>query len=122
YAFSNAEINSAAWVHKGIVSAAAFSNLDWSRESSAPPAIRARLKVIHETEPVPRALEVVRGDLDPAVSDRLRSILVNMASDQLGKRTLAEYQSTTRFDAIPEADRQRLDLLQDQIPQLETRW
>ena len=122
YAFSNAEINSAAWVHKGIVSAAAFSNLDWGRESSAPPAIRARLKVIHETKPVPRALEVVRGDLDPAVSDRLRSILVNMASDQIGKQTLAEYQSTTRFDAIPDAARQRLDLLQSQIPQLETRW
>lgn len=122
YAFSKAEINSAAWVHKGIVSAAAFSNLDWNRESSVPRAIRDRLKLIHETKPVPRALEVVRGDLDPAVSDRLRLILLNMASDPIGKQTLAEYQATTRFDAIPDAARQRLDQLQNQITQLETRW
>lgn len=115
YAFSNAEITTAMWVYRGIVKAGAFSNLDWQKEKNFPSVFRKSFKVIHETNSVPRALEVVRGDLATDIRDRLRSILLGMSETPDGIRQLGDYQDTTQFDAIPDADLARLEELRSQI-------
>ena len=53
-----------------------FSSLDWNDARRLPPAFRHDLKIIHETPEYPRALEMVRGDLDPKVEARLREVLL----------------------------------------------
>lgn len=67
YAFGRSENYLITWVEKGIVDAAAFSNQDWDervlgRGSNHPP-----LRIFHESTRYPRALELVRGDLPPAI-------------------------------------------------------
>ena len=62
-----------------------------------PVAFRADLNVIHETPDYPRALEMVRGDLDPKVEARLRDVLLQAASDPDAREALLQFFKTTRF-------------------------
>jgi phosphonate transport system substrate-binding protein len=81
YVFARSEMNVATWVHKGLVDAGVVSNLDWEDIGRMPPAFRADFRIIHETPDYPRALEMVRGDMDPKVEARLREVLLQAAND-----------------------------------------
>ena len=120
YVFSRAEINSATWVHKGIVDAAAFSNLDWGRGTSMPDAFVDDVMVIHESSPVPRSLELVRAGLDKVRVKRLRKLLLHMHEDPEGRETLRRYQDTSRYETLSPTDVERLDTLRGSLPEFET--
>jgi phosphonate transport system substrate-binding protein len=100
YVFSKDEINTSTWVHKGIVDAGAYSNLDWAELNEKSKNIGNELVIFHATRPVPRAIESVRRTLDPRIKKRLRKILLNMHKDPDAKKALLAYQKTTRFDAL----------------------
>lgn len=111
YAFGRSENNLITWVEKGIVDAAAFSNQDWDervlgRGSSQPP-----LRIFHESTPYPRALELVRGDLPPAIEARLREILLAAHTDPAAAEALAAYSRTERFEEVDDETRRVLDEL-----------
>lgn len=108
YLFSGSEYNSALWVHKGLVEAAALSNLDWQDDSVVPPGIREDLRVIYSSEPIPRALELVRKGLHPRIKRALKSVLLSAHSDPEAKDALRAYHMTLRFD---ELDQDSLDAL-----------
>lgn len=116
YLFSGSEYNSAIWVHKGLVEAAALSNLDWQDEAVVPPGIRADLRIIYSSEPIPRALELVRRDLDPKVKRALKSVLLSAHSDPEAKEALRAYHMTLRFD---ELDQESLEALRQMRADLE---
>ena len=109
FVFARQEITQSNWVHKGLVDAAAFSNLDWQKNDHNPPEIRSDLKIIHRTASFPRAFELVRHDLDPAYKERLKSILLNVADTPEGPALLHTYQKTKKFEAMDDRMRQRLD-------------
>lgn len=100
YLFSGAEYNSAMWVDKGIVSAGVLSNLDWQREEYVPSAVRQNLKIIYTSAPLPRAVELVRGDLDPRVKAAIRQTLLEAHDDPDAREALRSYQMTLRFDEL----------------------
>ncbi len=100
YVYSHEEINSSVWVYRGIVDAAAFNDLDWNKEDHMPAFCRDDMQIIYQTEPMTRAIEVVRGDLDPAVRERLRSVLLLAHEDPSAVDALWAYQKTARFDEI----------------------
>jgi phosphonate transport system substrate-binding protein len=111
YVFARSEANISTWVHKRLVDAGAFANLDWSDLQRLPESFRDDLVVIHETEPFPRAVEVVRPGLDPRVEARLREVLLAAASDPDAREPLLRFFGTNGFvplDADAEAALERL--------------
>ncbi len=111
YLFARSELNIGAWVHKRLVDAGAMSELDWNNPSRLPPAYRRDLVVIHTSPPLPRALEMVRGDLDPQVRDRLAWVLMRAADDEQARQPLKYFFRTTRFLPIDAPTRQSLERL-----------
>ena len=102
YVFARQEINMSTWVHKGLVAAAAYSNLDWIKEDHTPKAFKKDLRIFHKTRSFPRAIELVRKDLDPKIKQRLKDILLNAHNDPKAKTALRRYQKTTKFDELDE--------------------
>ena len=113
YVFARSELNIAAWVHKRLVDAGVFSSLDWNDARRLPPAFRHDLKIIHETPEYPRALEMVRGDLDPKVEARLREVLLQAADDPSAREAMNLFFRTTRFLPVDAESQQGLDRLRD---------
>ena len=111
YVFARSELNIAAWVHKRLVDAGVVSNLDWDDVRRMPPAFRRDFRVIHETQDFPRALEMVRGDLDPRIEARLREVLMEAAGDPAARDALNVFFRTTRFLPVDPASQQALDNL-----------
>jgi len=100
YVFSKEEINTSNWVHKGIVDAGAYSNLDWDTKDHLPRQYQEDMVIFHTTPPMPRAIESVRRGLDPRIKERLRSILLGLHDDPDAENILKAYQKTTRFDEL----------------------
>ncbi len=111
YVFARSELNIATWVHKRLVDAGTISNLDWDNPRRIPPTYRDDFRVIAESGDYPRALEMVRGDLDPRVRERLRQVLVEAGNDPDAREALLQFFGTTRFlpiDAGTEASLRQL--------------
>lgn len=100
YLFARTPTNIAIWIDKGLVDAGAVSDLDWDNPRAVPPALRERLRVVHRSGPIPRALELVRGDLPAPVRERLRRLLLDAAADPQARPALAAFFGTTAFIAI----------------------
>lgn len=111
YAFSRVPANSAAWVHKHVVDAVAISDQDWNNPRDFPPAFRDDLIVFARSPLVPRALELVRGDLSPLLRDRLVNCLTHLHQSEAGQRILASYFGAQQMLPPTEADLQALAAL-----------
>jgi len=111
YLFARSELNISTWVHKGLVDAGAFSNLDWESMQHMPESYREDLVAFHVTSDYPRALEMVRGDISPVVAERLREVLADAANDPAASEALQRFFGTTRFLPIDAGTRQSLDVL-----------
>ncbi len=113
YVFANTDTNLAAWVHKGLVDAGGFSDQDWASLQRVSEAFRRDLVIVHTTEPVPRAMEVVASGMDPAVAERLRQVLLGAAADPQAREALRQFFRTTGFyesDAATDAALEQLRL------------
>jgi phosphonate transport system substrate-binding protein len=97
YLFARTELNIATWVHKRLVDVGVMSNLDWQNPPRVPLAFRADLMIVHETPPYPRAIEMIRGDMDPKVEARLREVLIEASRDPDAREALLRFFKTTRF-------------------------
>jgi len=109
YVFSGEEINSTMLVHKGIVHAAAFSNLDWASDDDLPKAIREDMKIIYKTNSFPRAVEIVRKDLDPDIKQRIKTLLLDAHKHPDVAPILKSYRKVTQFSLLDESDHSGLD-------------
>lgn len=97
YLFARSERNIATWVHKGLADAGTMSNLDWDNPARMPASYRDDFQVIDRSKPYPRALEMVRGDLDARIRERLREVLLEAGDDPGAREALARFFHTTRF-------------------------
>jgi phosphonate transport system substrate-binding protein len=97
YVFARSELNLSSWVHKRLVDAGAMSNLDWQDERRVPASFKRDFVLFRETPPYPRALEMVRGDLEPRIKRRLREVLLAAAEDPDAREALLRFFKTTRF-------------------------
>lgn len=111
YLFARSEANIATWVHKRLVDAGAFSNLDWAGLERMPQSFRDDLVLFHETPPYPRAIELVRGNLDPALAARLREVLLAAADDPEARVPMLHFFNTTRFVPVDDAMERSLEKL-----------
>lgn len=111
YVFARTELNISTYVHKGVVDAGVFSNLDWEGERSVPPAFKADLREIHRSGPYPRAVEMVRADLDSVVSRRLQEILLRASTDPDAAPALKKFFGTSGFHRLDHATQRTLEKL-----------
>ena len=65
--------------------------------SAAMPDWKRDFRIIDESPPYPRALEMVRDDLDPRIRERLRQVLVEAGDDPDAREALLQFFGTTRF-------------------------
>ena len=115
YVFARSELNIAAWVHKRLVDAGVFSSQDWGDVRRMPPAFRQDMKIIHETPDYPRAIEMVRGNLDPKVEARLREVLLEAANDPAAREAMNLFFRTTRFLPVDPDAQRGLDRVRDGV-------
>lgn len=104
YAFSGSNINTTTWVHKRIVAAGVLSNVDWESVDSMPESFRKDFVIFHQTAPLPRALELVRGDLDEDIKIALKKTLLDMGENPAAAGALQAYHGTLRFDELASED------------------
>lgn len=100
FVFANKEINISAWVHKGIVAAGAFNNLNWDNERDMPTNFKQQLQIIYTSEAFPRGVELQRSDLNPALKHRVVELLTGAHENEAGQRALKAYQKTTKYDDL----------------------
>jgi phosphonate transport system substrate-binding protein len=111
YLFARSELNISTWVDKRLVDAGVMSSLDWDNPQRMPPAYRRDMKIIHRTGEYPRGVEMVRGDLDARVSERLQQVLIEATSDPDAREPLLRFFKTTRFLPLDAKVRQALQTL-----------
>ncbi|PMJ96383.1 phosphate/phosphite/phosphonate ABC transporter substrate-binding protein [Vibrio sp. 10N.261.55.A7] len=95
---SGGETNMMSWVHRNIVAAAAFSNLDWGKE--IPDQVRNELQVIYTSQTLPRSLILNRSSMPPELKQDILKLLLNAHLDPEGYKALRAYKKTKMFDSI----------------------
>nr|WP_255692463.1 phosphate/phosphite/phosphonate ABC transporter substrate-binding protein [Luteimonas sp. XNQY3] len=111
YLFARSELNISSWVHKRLVDAGAMSNIDWDSTRRVPLSFKRDFVIFRESAPFPRALEMVRGDLDARVAARLREVLIEASEDPAAAEALREFFRTTAFLPVDAGTRAELDVL-----------
>ena len=111
YAFARVPANSAAWVHKRVVDAVAVSDQDWNNPKDFPPSFRNDLRVFARSPLVPRAIELVRGDLDDPLRERLVDCLTGLHRSEAGQQILRSYFGAQQMLPSTAADHQALESL-----------
>ncbi|MDP2602344.1 MAG: phosphate/phosphite/phosphonate ABC transporter substrate-binding protein [Deltaproteobacteria bacterium] len=98
YVFSRDERNTMEWVLRGRVPAGAIDYQRYVKEA------RDRvndLKIVAQSFSVPRHLVSYRADLSPLLVTRIKEILLRMDQSTDGKKALADFEKTSRFDEVP---------------------
>lgn len=99
YVFSHgSEKNIINWVLLRKVSAGALNSSDFGRLGEKR---KSEFSILAETEKLPRHLLSVRRDLDSALVQRLKEILLTMHQDEVGQKALRKAEKTTKFDLLP---------------------
>ena len=111
YLFARTELNITTWVHKRLVDAGVFSNLDWANPQRMPPTFAQDFRIVARTADVPRALMLTRKGMDPKVEARLREVLMEASTDPDAGEVLRRFIGTSRFVPIADEDRRALDKL-----------
>ncbi|WP_164741597.1 phosphate/phosphite/phosphonate ABC transporter substrate-binding protein [Xanthomonas arboricola] len=111
YLMVGSKLNISALVHQHLIDAGAFSNADWDDERHLPQVFKRDFRIVHRSAPVPRAVEMVRTGMDPAVERRLRVVLLQAAADPKAGPALKRFFGTTAFHPLDAASRRRLDAL-----------
>jgi len=120
YVFANAEINMSTWVHKELVDAGAYSNLDWDKEDHNPTSFREGMQIFHESGEYPRAIELVRKDLRAEVKKRMIAVLLKAHQDPEAGAALRAYQKTTQFEEIDDTVKASIALARGVMTSVET--
>ncbi len=115
FVLARSEFNISTWVAKRLVDAGAYSDADWDDRARLPEAFRTNLVTFHVSEPVPRALELFRGDLEPPLAAALRAVLIHAGDDAAAAPALKAFFNTDRFLPITSEQADKLASLRKSI-------
>lgn len=113
YVLARTELNISTYVHKGMMDAGVVSSVDWANASSMPLAFRRDFRILHETAPYPRAVEMVRESLSPVVRERLQQVLLEASRDPAAAPALQAFFGTSGFYRVDAASQERLEQIKD---------
>jgi phosphonate transport system substrate-binding protein len=86
------------WILMGRVSAGPLNSSDFD---SLGRKTKNQFSILAETEKLPHNLVSVRKDLDAALVQRVKTILLTMHQDSAGQKALKKADKSTRFDPLP---------------------
>ena len=89
------------WVLLRKVAAGALNSSDFDKLGEKR---KRELSILAETETLPRHLLSVRKDLDSALTQRLKDILLTMHQDEAGQKALKKADKTSKFDLLPDGE------------------
>lgn len=107
YVFSRNEKNNVLWVHKRLASAGSVNDGDWEDTDRVPSRLKADLRILYRSENYPRALELVADSVPQSWAERLRTVLLDMRTDN-HRQLLERYESATGFAPVTDKDHQLL--------------
>lgn len=105
YVFSTADNTTIQWIISGKVPVGVTDNVTFGR---LPEETQAELKIIAETENVPRQLVLVAADISEPLTNSIREALLAMDETEAGQEAL-EIFLTTKFDEFPEGAQKSLE-------------
>ncbi|WP_394244268.1 phosphate/phosphite/phosphonate ABC transporter substrate-binding protein [Vibrio astriarenae] len=117
-AYTTSEQNLAIWSSRQLVDVAAIANKDWASEKKFPLHIRQELKVIHEFDPIPRAITVFRSDMPKELKNLVLDILVDAHEDSRSFEAMRSYQKTSRFSRLTNQELATIELLKAKYTEL----
>jgi len=118
YFFSNEEINTSSWVHKGIVDAGCISSSDWTNPRAVPEEYKSDLRVIYRSPDLPRTLELVRPSLPDEHQRKLLEVLLLADSSLAGQTAMKAFANTTKFELFDPPQWPALDQIRSDIATL----
>ncbi len=105
YVFSTADNTTIQWIISGKVPVGVIDNVTFGR---LPEETQAELKIIAETEDVPRQLVLVSSDLSEPLIAAIKQKLLAMEENEAGQEAL-EIFLTTKFDEFPDGAKKSLE-------------
>lgn len=109
YIFSTADNTTIQWVVSEKVLAGVIDNVTFAR---LPQETQNELRIIAETEDVPRQVVLVRPDLDPELISAIENALLTMDETEEGRQALEVF-LTTEFDRFPEGAEEALTKMEE---------
>ena len=91
------------WVHRGLVDAGAFSDIDWEQSDDMPPELKGDFEIFHWSAPLPRALVVIRPGLAPSLEEQIKQAFLEADTDPAGIAALRARKVTKYDELIGEA-------------------
>jgi phosphonate transport system substrate-binding protein len=116
YVFSNDAESTLFWVLKGKVQAGAV-NKDYFPELAG--VRKDELRIVYTTSEMPRNLVCVRADLDSAVKERLRAVLLELNETEDGRAALQAFEETLKFEQLFGAPESALTAINELLPYVE---
>jgi phosphonate transport system substrate-binding protein len=105
YVFSTADNTTIQWIISGKVPVGVIDNVTLGR---LPDETQAELKVIAETEDVPRQLVLVASDISEPLTESIREVLLEMDETEAGQEALDIF-LTSKFDEFPDGAQKSLE-------------
>jgi phosphonate transport system substrate-binding protein len=102
YVFAREDQNIPLWVVEGKADIGAISNVDFEQEIYE--SIKSQLKIIDRTIDVPRHVVSHRSEMEPALVQKIRDVLLNMDKDPEGIEILRNFDNSTRYEEINNKD------------------
>jgi len=117
YVFSHGDQTTLGWVITGRVDAGVMK--DDMIEAPRLRGVRDQIRVVAETEPMPRQVLTRRADMEPSIVAALHDILTTMHEDPKGREVLAILDETAKFDDFPMGAERVFDRINAMLDALE---
>lgn len=98
YIFSLADENTMGWVLRGRAMAGAIDDQNYKKAAKGN---LGSLKIVAKTFSIPRQVVSYRSDLPLKIVARIKEILLTMDQSEDGRKTLQDFENTTKFDELP---------------------
>ena len=102
YVFAREDQNIPLWVVEGKADIGVISNVDFEQEVYE--SIKSQLKIIDRTIDVPRHVVSHRSEMEPALVQKIKDVLLNMDKDPEGIEILRNFDNSTRYEEINNKD------------------
>jgi phosphonate transport system substrate-binding protein len=108
YAFSGSADNTVQWILSDRVSVGVINNNEYA---ALPKETQALLRVLVETQPIPRAVVLLNSQLDSQLQQAVTATLIGMDSNSAAQSALETFDKTSKFDALAAEQQKQLQSL-----------
>lgn len=108
YAFSGSSDNTIQWLVSGRVPVGVVNNSEYAE---LPAETKALLRVVVETQPIPRAVVLLNSQLDGQLQQAVTATLVGMDGSGAAQSALETFDGTSKFDVLAAEQQQQLQSL-----------